>query len=343
LFVFIREFAFSYRAHRMNPKLRALLLAVTSGSAMSGLVWADNDAKDDITPTVTPPQEASVPISQEFTAEGGWDGRATDRQGNSNDGGVSNANGHVNYVVSPTIKDGLLLRFGVDAERNSFSLPPGAPLPNTLQSINAVIGADMSIGDKILMRAELHPGIYSDFVHITGNDFDCPVQVGGTYLYSKDFQLILGFEIDLKSNLPIIGVPGFRWHFADNWVISAIPPKPRIEYDFSKQLTFYAGADILDGTYQLNSSFGTSHGHGASPNNAQFNNNVVDFTEIRVGPGVVWKFTPNMNLDVSGGWMPYRAYDIHPSQIGFDINDTTFKNQLSHGAPYVEAGVSGSF
>ena len=41
--------------------------------------------------------------------------------------------------------------------------------------------------------------------------------------------------------------------------------------------------------------------------------------------------------------MPYRAYDIHPSSIGFDVNDQTFKNRISHGVPYAEAGISGSF
>ncbi len=102
---------------------------------------------------------------------------------------------------------------------------PRAPLPNTLQSVNAVIGADLAFGDKIIMRAELHPGIYSDFVNVTGSDFDMPVQVGGTYLYSKDLQFILGFQIDLKSNYPFIGVPGIRWQFADKWVLSAILPQ----------------------------------------------------------------------------------------------------------------------
>jgi hypothetical protein len=326
----------------MHSTFRTLLFAA-SCTVVTGIAWAGTDSSDAITPPVATQQDTSVPISQEFTAEGGWSTRATTQQGNAKLGGSSDANGHVNYVASPTIKDGLLLRFGIDAERFSFGLPPNAPLPNTLQSVNAIIGTDMSIGDKTIVRAELHPGIYSDFVHLTGNGFDCPLQVGGTYLYSKEFQVIFGIQMDLKSNLPVIGVPGFRWQFADDWTISAIPPKPRIEYELNKQVTFYLGADILDGTYQLNSTFGVSHGHGAAPNNDQFNNNVCDFTEVRVGPGVVWKFTPNLSFDASAGWMPYRSFDIHPSSIGFDITDTTFKNRLSHGVPYAEAGVSGSF
>jgi hypothetical protein len=324
-----------------KPNLAALLLTV-SVFAFTGLSTRA-DSKDDLAPTIAPPPENNIPISQEFTLEGSYTGEAITKQGDAKLGGVGNSNAHFNYVASPTIKDGFLLRFGIDAERNSFEIQPQAPLPNTLQSINAVIGADMAIGDKIIARMELHPGIYSDFVDVTGNSFDMPVQIGGTYLYSKDLQFILGVQIDLKSNLPVIGLPGFRWQFADKWVLSAIPPKPRLEYELSNAVTLYGGAELLGGTYQLNSNFGNSHGHGNGDLAGQFNNNVVDFAEIRLGVGAVWKFHPNLSLDVSGGYVPYREFEIHPSQIGFDNHDTGFHNSIGEGAPYGEIGISGSF
>jgi hypothetical protein len=324
---------------KSNPSSILLAAAFCSLTALS----VRADGKDDLTPTVAAPEETNIPVSQEFTMEGSTTGTSITKQGNASLGGVSNTNSHFNYVVSPQIKDGFLLRFGVDTERNSFGLPSGVPLPNTLQSVNAIIGADMAFGDKIITRVELHPGIYSDFVDVTGNDFDMPVQIGGTYLYSEDFQIILGLQIDLKSNFPVIGLPGFRWQFADKWVLSAIPPKPQLQFEVNKALTLYTGAEILAGTYQLNDDFGTNHGHGPSTTNGQFNNNICDFTEFRVGAGFTWSFTPNLKLDVSGGYMPYREFDIHPDQIGYDVHDTEFHNSLGDGAPYAEAGISGSF
>ena len=41
--------------------------------------------------------------------------------------------------------------------------------------------------------------------------------------------------------------------------------------------------------------------------------------------------------------MPYRAWSFHQDKIEFDTHETTFKNNLSDGAPYAEAGISGSF
>jgi hypothetical protein len=326
----------------MNAKLVPLLLAGALTSLAVLTVRAD-DPKNDLSPTVAAPQDNNIPISQEFSVDGGWSGRAQVKQGNADLGTVSNTNAHFDYVASPQIQDGLLLRLGVDAERDSFSLFPGAPLPNTLQSVNAVIGTDVSIGDKTIVRAEIHPGIYSDFVNVGGNDFDCPFQLGGTYLYSKDFQLIAGIQIDLKSDFPIIGLPGFRWQFADKWVISAIPPKPQLQYELNNATTLYVGADILAGTYHVNGDFGTYHGHGPSTTNSQFNNNIVDFTEIRIGVGCLWKFTPNLSLDASVGYMPYRDFAFHQDKIDFDSHETSFHNNLGNGAPYAEAGISGSF
>ena len=319
-------------------------LLIAAYCSLSAVTASAGDGKDEIAaPTVSEPAQPSLPISQEFTMEGSYTGKTELKQGSAPLGGVGKSNAHFNYVASPEIKDGFLLRFGVDAERNSFELPSAAPLPNTLQSVNAIIGADMAIGDKIIVRAEAHPGIYSDFVDVNWNSFDCPVQIGGTYLFSKDFQVILGLQIDLKSSIPVIGAPGFRWQFADKWVLSAIPPKPQLQYQLSNDLTLYTGLDILGGTYQLNKSFGNNHGHGIGDANSQFNNNICEYAEVRVGAGFTWKFMPNLSLDCSGGYIPYRELSVHASQIGFQIDDTTFHNNIGDGAPYAAVGISGSF
>jgi hypothetical protein len=320
----------------------ALLIAALCTFASQGL---HADGTPAAPAPANPPAntDSNIAISQEFTAESAYDGKAEMKQGDHKIGGVGSLYSHFNYVVSPQITDTTLLRFGFDTERNSFSLPSQAPLPNTLQSVNAILGADFAVSDKILLRAELHPGLFSDFVNISGSDFDMPVQIGGTYLWNSKFQIIFGLQIDLKSNYPIIGLPGVRWQFADKWVLSAIPPKPQLQYLLSSTMTLYAGADIIGGTYHLNDTFGTFHGHGPGSGNSDLNGNICDFTELRTGVGFTWKFTPNLSLDVSGGYVPYRDYDIHADRIGFDTHSTSFHNSIGDGCPYAAVGISGSF
>jgi hypothetical protein len=326
-----------------HPVLRLALIAIAVSLGVPHL-WAGTDQDASSLTPVTAPETSSIPISQEFSAEGSYSGGALTKQGSAKLGNIDNINGDVSYVISPQVKDGFLLRFGFEAESNSFGLPNGSPLPNTLASTNLIIGADIAVTDKILFRVEAHPGIYSDFVDVTGSDFDMPVQFGGTYLYSKDLQIILGGEVDLKSDIPFIIVPGVRWQFADKWVLSAIPPRPQLQYEFNNALTLYVGAEIIDGTYQLNNEFGSSHQSVTIPGEGgNLNGKIVDFNEDRIGIGATWKFTPNLSLDVSTGYIAYRQYDIHDNKFGFDRSSTEFHNNIGDGAPYGEMGIKGSF
>ena len=51
-----------------------------------------------------------------------------------------------------------LFRMGVEWQRCDFSLPRRAPLPDKLQSLALVVGADFQIGDAWLFRLEATPG-----------------------------------------------------------------------------------------------------------------------------------------------------------------------------------------
>ena len=323
-------------------RLGALSMLSLMLSVLALHAGTDQDSSN-LTPVVSD-QKSSIPISQEFTIEGSYGGGVQTKQGSARLGDADIANSHFDYVVSPQVKDGVLLRFGIDAERDDFGFGNHQmPLPNTLMSTNLIMGVDLALTDKILFRIEAHPGLYSDFTEITGSDIDVPVQFGATYLYSKDLQIILGGEIDLKSDIPFIIVPGVRWQFADQWVLSLIPPKPQLQYEFSKALTLYVGADIIAGTYHLNDQFGTNHASVTVPGQPNSNDKIVDFNEDRIGVGATWKFMPNLSLDVSTGYIAYREFDIHKNEIGFNHHSTTFHENIGDGAPYGEVGISGSF
>src|SRR5438034_2547596 len=64
-------------------------------------------------------------------------------------------------ILTPRVKLGVL-RLGFEYEQFSFGLSENAPLPNTLQSVAAVIGIDTQFSDSILVRLETTPGIYRD-------------------------------------------------------------------------------------------------------------------------------------------------------------------------------------
>lgn len=257
-------------------------------------------------------------LSQEVDANYSYVGGVATHGLGQNVGSVSEQAADVKYVLSPQITKDLLLRFGFEWQRFSFGVPGGAALPDTLQQLSAVIGADYEVGQQWLVRLEAQPGVYSGFSDVDGRDFDAPVVLGGVYLVDADVQWTIGLRIDPHGQYPVLPGVGVRWKFADEWTLDLMPPRPRLEYDATDKLQVYLGADIEAGTYKVGETFGTDH---AQP---KLNGALVDYLEVRVGPGVSWKALPGLTVEAEAGCMPYRHFEFFHESVVF----------RSYAAPY---------
>ena len=146
-------------------------------------------------------------------------------------------------ILTPRVKLGVL-RLGFEYEQFSFGLSENAPLPNTLQSVAAVIGIDTQFSDSILVRLETTPGVYSEAFRPGSNVFNMPFEIGGTYIYNPDLQFVVGVSIDVERKYPVIPGGGIRWKFQPHWVLNAVLPTPRLEFEWNKNLTLYARRDF---------------------------------------------------------------------------------------------------
>ncbi len=273
-------------------------------------------------------QKEDVRIAQETNLSYSYVGGSDFKQGNAKKGDVSESNTDLKYVVSPEIRDGLLFRAGVEWERYSFGLYNDAHLPNTLQSTNLIVGFDIQLADQWLMRVDAAPGIYSDFVDLSSRDINVPIIIGASYLVNKDLQWVVGMSIDIWREFPVLPGVGVRWQFADQWVLNAILPNPRLEYQLTKTATLFVGGELKGGTYMVNGDFGRSHGE------YKLNQTVLTYSEIRTGAGVSWKPIPFLTVEASGGVVPYREYDFNRADFRIHSDDV---------APYAEIGISGNF
>jgi hypothetical protein len=250
------------------------------------------------------------------------------KQGNADLGSSSQQTTTARYVASPEIHNGLLFRIGGEWNRHSFSLPDAAPLPNTLQDISIILGIDAEIAEDWLLRVEAQPGIYSDFVDIGIDDFNMPLIVGATWLYSKDVQWMFGMSINLQRQFPVLPGAGVRWKFADQWVLNLMVPRPRLEFELDKSITLYGGLNLLGTTYRANENFANSHGR------TNLNDTPIDYWEVRAGAGVNWKIMPGLKLEAEAGLQTTRVYNFHRA-------NTYMRNDDS--APYASISLSGNF
>jgi len=275
----------------------------------------------------TAPRQEASGVSYESKADYSYVGGASFAQGKREIGTVDEQTSSFNFVASIPATKNLRWRLGIDWERFSFGTPGNSHLPNTLQSLAFVVGADVSLSDKWIMRMELQPGLYSDFEDISAEDFSAQAVIGASYLVNSKLQWVFGVGLGFYQEIPAFPAVGVRWQFADDWTLNAILPKPRLEYKIMNGLNAYAGAELKGGGYRVSKDFGSANGDG------RFNSAVVEYMELRTGVGISYQILPALTAELEGGYVPYRRedfYRLHTHEIG-------------QPAPYVQAGLKASF
>lgn len=298
------------------------LPAVLATVALAGV---DQEVVTSETPPVEP---APFRFSGEFTIEQSYVGPSSVlRDGNK--ANFDELYSNLKFVYTPRVKYGII-RIGAQLERYSLDFDgSGRQLPNTLQAVNAVVGFDTRLGDSILVRLEAQPGFYgTTFDHFDGEQFNVPFVLGGTYIYSPELQFVLGIGVNIQQNYPILPGGGIRWKFAPKWVLNAVLPTPRLEYQVTDKVTAFVGGDIKANTFRVDDHFGDSHGDTA------LNSAWLSYEEIRAGAGVDWKLSSNLTLRVEGGYSAYHDFDYHRTQVHYHNGS---------GAPYASLMLQGSF
>jgi hypothetical protein len=264
-------------------------------------------------------------LSGEYSAEETYIGDASVRRA---DREISDFDEHdtiLRLVLTPRAKIGVL-RFGLEWEHFSFGFPARTQLPNTLQEISAIIGLDMQLSDSILLRVESQPGFYGT------NNFDsdqvnAPFVAGATYIYNPNVQVILGVSVDVEREYPVIPVAGIRWKVARQWVINAVLPTPRIEFELTKNVTLYGGGNIKQTNFRVDDDFGDTHGR------RRLNHAVLTYSEVRAGVGFDWRISPVVTLTAEAGYQPYRSFDFYRADFRYHEDGSAPYGMISlHGA-----------
>jgi opacity protein-like surface antigen len=219
------------------------------------------------------------------------------------------------------------LRLGAEWERFSFGFSNHAALPDTLQALSLVIGLDTQLSDSILLRFQAQPGFYGtdDF---ESQDVNVPFVIGGTYIYNPNLQFVLGIGVDVERKYPVLPGGGVRWKIAGQWVLNAVLPRPRLEYQLNKDLTLYAGGTFKEANFRVGDDFGSTRGI------PRLNRAVLTYGEIRTGAGADWKLSSVMTLSAEAGYQPYRDFDFYRADVRYHQDG---------GAPYGTISLHGEF
>ena len=119
----------------------------------------------------------------------------------------------------------------------------------------------------------------------------------------------LGIGVDYEGKYPVLPGGGIRWKFAPQWVLNAVLPQPRLEYELNSKMLLYAGAEFRSKNFRVDDDF-----VGGVSDPGRLNNAILSYTEVRTGAGLVWRIGDSCKLSIEAG---YRR--IAPSILPADV------------------------
>jgi len=298
-------------SHRFSPVLLPLFLAVAS-------------------PVLVPAQTPVVPRAPgapfEWRADISFTGSSAIAEGTVSRGDLEHQSFRIDGVRTIGLDRGAAILVGGSWRRLDFS---GAtfPIPESLTAMALKLGYSRPLNQQWSLRAEIDPGLYSDFEDISGDDFNAPIGLRMVYAASRELQWLFGLNVDLRSSNPVIGGFGVRWQFAKDWTLLFLIPEPRIEYAVSPTVRIFGGASLRGGTFRVAEDYGRARGR------PELDNQDIDFREISAGVGVRWQLQPGLNLTASGGWSIDRRFEFEERNLLLN----------GDGAPTFQLALNGSF
>jgi len=307
-------------------RIVALCLALAAGNAFAVTVETNSTPSKNVALV-----ESESSISFEFDAEAAYFGDGDLERGETGNLRITNFAGgqaRARFIFTPRTKIGIL-RLGVQTERYSFGFGGSAAIPDDLHSTSLIIGLDTQLSDSFLIRLEAQPGFYGTDWDDFGNDtFNVPFILGGTYIFNSGFQVVFGIGVDALRQTPVLPGGGIRWKFAPRWTLNAVVPTPRLEYELHSSFMLYGGADLRLSSYRVEKNFGTLRG------NTALNHASISYEELRVGGGFDWKLSTACKFSVEGGYIPFRNFDFHRTQVRYHQDG---------GTPYARVGFNAAF
>ncbi len=255
----------------------------------------------------------------------------------SANGGTQRPYGHIDELqtsVAATHRfhlfDKVYLKLGASYERFDFGVTD-APLPATLQSLNAVVALEYVVRGNTAAFITTSPGVYfSQTGGIGLGNVDASTAIGTAFKvpWLPRVYGLVGARFSALAKYPVYPIAGIVWVIRDDLKLKLVPPDPRLVYNFSDRLDFVVGAELLGETYKrdFNDHYRLQF--------KRFGGSLIDYSETRVGGGVTYKPARGVEIDLRGGWDLGRTFNYYRGDS---------KRFTTHGAPYAKLAVNAEF
>ena len=215
-------------------------------------------------------------------------------------------------------------RYGFEYDRFDFDNRGNLPLPDDLQSIAAVLALEYVVHHEVGILFETSPGFYFEN-DIRGDAFDAPTKLAAAFPLTENFYLVGGISYSHLRNYQWLPILGVYWRINDQWTLRAVVPEPRIIYRPQENLAFFAGGEVVGGSFRTDGDTGRP---------GRLQHAALTYSEWRAGGGVAWGDPDRCVFELGGGYAFSRVYDYARAGDVFNTKE---------GAPYVRATFRAAF
>jgi hypothetical protein len=208
------------------------------------------------------------------------------------------------------------LHLGISYFRFDFG-PTGAPIPEHLQGVASTIGIDYMHNNDVGAFFQVQPGFYTED-DFDSASFDAPITLGRIFvLQPEKLYVFVGANASfLRGRFPVIPLAGLIWMPNDKWKFLGILPEPRIIYSASDKWDFWAGGQLTGG------SFRTDRDDTIVPH--KLNGAEVDYSDYRVGGGLIYSPCNAVTVDLGGGFAIERSFDFYRAGIEYKTDPAPY-------------------
>jgi hypothetical protein len=174
------------------------------------------------------------------------------------------------------------------------------------------------LAEKWTLMGTLAPALFSDMQHISEDDLKLSFMALGMYTLSPKIRLSIGMAYArIFGRDKAFPVAGASWSPTPQWQVSLMYPRPGITYAPTRKLRLF--------TYvtPAGSEWNIEHRVDGEDQQCEFR-----FKGYRAGLGAEYDLTSFLSLEISGGGVFNRNYDLKDkhadSIIDEDLQDTWF-------------------
>ncbi len=219
----------------------------------------------------------------------------------------------------------IYLRLGGAYGRFDFG-ETAAPIPDSLQYVNARVALEYMVGNDIGAFLQFNPGFYTERA-FNISSFDIPITAGRVFvLQPRKLFLFVGVNTAfLRGEYPVLPLVGLVWRPNPQWTLNLLPPDPRVIYSPNKNLDFWVGGQLVGW------SFRTDRENAIVPQ--RLNGAQIDYSEYRGALGITFHPSEHVAVDLGGGYVFQRRFNFERAGVEYKAD----------GAPFVRASLKAEF